>query len=55
MSQHRKNQMQDKVIGKEWIHLERHTLPRESVGHCRRRGALKCGMASFYGLGNFIG
>ena len=36
MSHHRKNSVRDKVIGKKWIHLERNTLYRQSVGHLRR-------------------
>ena len=37
MSAHRKNSVRDKVIGKKWIFsdLERNTLHRKNVGHCR--------------------
>ena len=36
MSQHRKNSVRDKVIGKKWIYLYRNTLYRQRVGHLRR-------------------
>ena len=55
MSHNRKNSVRDKVIGKKWIYLERNTLHRQSVGHHKRLSASsKCGVVSFYGLGNFI-
>ena len=55
MSHGRKNSVRDKVMGKKWIYLERNTLHRQSVGRLRRREALKYGLVSFYGLGNFVG
>ena len=42
-------------LGKKWIYLERNTLHRQSVGHLRRSDPPKYGVASFYGLSNFIG
>ena len=33
MSHCRKNLVRDKLLGKKWIHLERNTLHRQSVGH----------------------
>ena len=51
MSHHRKNSVRDKVIGKQWIYSE-----RQSVGPSQRvRAASKCGVVSYYGLGDFIG
>ena len=55
MSRFRKNSVRDKVIGKKWIYLERNTVRRQSVDHLRRQEALKYGVVSFYGLGNFTG
>ena len=57
MSHHRKNSVRDKVIVKKWLHSERNILHRQSVGPLQRvkTGAPKCGVVSFYGLGNFIG
>ena len=56
MSHCRKNSVRDKVIGKKWIYLQRDT-PRTEYGPSQKaRGtALKCGLVSFYRLGNFIG
>ena len=45
----------DKVIGKEWIYLERNTLHRQDVASSKGVRALKVGVISFYGLGNFTG
>ena len=53
----RKNSVRDKVIGKKWILFrEKHYLqtvcePSQRVSAV----ALKCGVVSYYGLGNFIG
>ena len=44
MSHHRKNSVRDKVIAKKWI----------SMGLQRVSADMKCGMVSFYRLGNFI-
>ena len=57
MTHHRKNSVRDKVIGKKWIYsdTERSTLYRQNVGNRRgwMQAAVKCGMVSFYRLGNF--
>ena len=53
MSHGRKNSVRDKVIGKKWIYsgTERSTLHRVwAVANA----ATKCGLVSFYRLGNFI-
>ena len=56
MSQHRKNSVRDKVIGKKWIYLERNTPHRQSVGHLRRQEQPQgMGLSVFIGVGNFIG
>ena len=55
MSPHRTKSMRNKVIGEEWIYLERNTLYIQTVGHVRRLETPKYGVISFYGLGNFIG
>ena len=56
MSCCRKNSVRDKVIGKNWIYLERNTLDRQECEPSYRASvASKCGVVSFYGLGNFIG
>ena len=55
MSYCRKNSVRDQVIGKKWIDTERNTLHRQECGPLQRASASTCGMASFYGLGNFIG
>ena len=47
VSQHRKNSVGEKVIGKKWIYLERHTLHGHGVGHLIRLEALKYGVVSF--------
>ena len=47
---YRKNSVRDKVIGKEWIYLERNTP--QSLSQMRWWEALKYGVASFYGRGN---
>ena len=53
MSYHRKNSVRQ--IGKKWIYLERNTLHIEEYGLSQRaRVTLKCGVVSFYGLGNFM-
>ena len=57
MSHHRRNSVRDKVIGKKQIYLdsERSALHGQSVG--RHRGwalAVKCGVASFYRMSDFI-
>ena len=36
MSQHRKNAVKDKVMGKKWIYLDRHTLHRQNAVHLKR-------------------
>ena len=56
MSQHRKNSVRDKAIGKKWFYSdsERSTPHRQSVGHHRCQCAAKCGTVSCYRLGNFI-
>ena len=57
MSHRRKNSVRDKVIGKKWIYSdsERNTFRRQSVGLRRGPSATaKCGVVSFYRLGNFI-
>ena len=43
------------MTGKTWIYLERNTFHRQSVGLSEGERALKYGVVSFYGLGNFIG
>ena len=53
MSPHRKPLVRDKVIDKKWIYLERDTLHR--IWSISEAEALKYGVVSFYGLGNFIG
>ena len=57
ISHHRKNSVRDKVIVKKWFYSERNIFHRLSVGALQRvkTGAPKCGVVSFYGLGNFIG
>ena len=55
MSHRRKNSVRDKVVGKKWIYLERYTFHRKNVVRLKRREALKYGVVSWYGLGNFIG
>ena len=59
ISHGRKNSVRDKVIHKKWICLERNTLHRVweySVSHIQKvREVSKCGVVSFYGLGNFTG
>ena len=56
MSHCRKNSVRDKVIGKKWIYLQRDTPQTEYGPSQKARGtALKCGLVSFYRLGNFIG
>ena len=54
MSHCRKKSVRDKVVGKKWIYSERNTL---HIVWAVTEGKfdLKCGMVSFYGLGNFIG
>ena len=52
MSGLRKNSVRDKVIGKEWIYLERSTLHRQSVGHLE--GPRGMGLSVFIGVGHFI-
>ena len=47
VSQHRRNSVREKVIGKKWIYLERNTLHRHGVGHFRRLEALKYGVVGF--------
>ena len=50
-----KNSVRDKVIGKKWICLERKTSHRQARGLSQRVSvASKCGVVSFYGLGNYI-
>ena len=59
MSHHRKNSVRNNVIGKKWIYSdsERSILHRvyavPSTSQ-RARAAVKCGLVSFYRLGNFI-
>ena len=45
------------MIGKKWIDSERNALHKQECGPLQRASATasKCGMVSFYGLGNFIG
>ena len=40
MSHRRKNLVRDKVIGKKWIYLERHTFHRQNVVCLTRREQL---------------
>ena len=56
MSHHRKNSVRDKVIGKKWGYSdsEGSALRRQCGPAQRASEATKCGMASFYGLVNFI-
>ena len=52
MCPHRKNSVNDKVIGKKWIYLKRNAYHRESVGHLRKlRAAPGYGVVSFYNGG----
>ena len=55
MSHCRKNSVRDKVIGKKWIYLQRDSPQTEYGPSQKARVALKCGLFSFYRLGNFIG
>ena len=54
MSHHRKNSVRDKVIGMKGIYSdsERSILHRQGMGHCEV--VVKCGLVSFYRLGDFI-
>ena len=54
MSHCRKNSLRDKLIGKKWIYSdsERSTLHRQCGPSQRANVAVKCGMVSFYRLGN---
>ena len=54
MSHCRKNSVRDKVTGKKWIYSERNTLHRVWA-ITEGEFDLKCGVVSFYGLGNFTG
>ena len=59
MPHHRKNSVRDKVIGKKWIFYlfrfrEKHTPQTERGPSQRASAAVKCGVVSFYRLGNFI-
>ena len=56
MSHPRKNSVRDKVIGKKWIYSdsEKHTPQAKCVPSQRVSVAAKCGVVSFYRLGNFI-
>ena len=51
IAQHTSYSVRDKVIGKEWIYSDQ----RETCLQKASAVALKSGMVSFYGLGNFIG
>ena len=55
MSHCRKNSVRDRVIGKKLIYSERNIHHRQSMGHLRRREALKYVVVSFHGMGKFIG
>jgi len=56
MSHCRKNSVKDKVIGKNVnLFREKHTPHTESGPSQRASVVSKCGVVSFYGLGNFIG
>ena len=47
--------MRDKITGKKWFYSERNILHRQCEPLQRASAASKCGMVSFYGLGNLIG
>ena len=48
-------ELRDEAVGKKWIYLERNTLHTQRVVQLRRQErALKCDVAKFYGLGDFI-
>ena len=55
MSHHRTNSVRDKVIVKKWIYLENNTLHGQIGPPQKVRVASKCGVFSFYGLGNSLG
>ena len=45
----------ERVIGKKWIYSVKNTPQTEGGLPQRASAAPKCGVISFYGLGNFIG
>ena len=55
MSHCRKSSVRDRVMGKKQIYSERNIHHRQSMGHLRRREALKYAVVSFHGMGKFIG
>ena len=55
IAQHTSYSVRDKVIGKKWIYLENNTLHGQIGPPQKVRVASKCGVFSFYGLGNIIG
>ena len=42
MTQHRKNSVKDKVIGKKWIYLERYKFHTQNEAHLKRREHPQC-------------